>query len=130
MGYLIFEIPIPNTAYFGIVLLSVIYVSAMISLGLFISVVSQNQQQSMFMAIFIMIPSILLSGFMFPIEAMPEFIQPIAYFIPFTYFTEIIRSLLIKQTLMIDLVFDYMMLLIYTGVFIALSVVKFKKQLD
>jgi ABC-2 type transport system permease protein len=127
LGCLIFEIPLPPSSYVGIVTLSVVYVSAMISLGLFISVISQNQQQAMFLAIFIMIPSILLSGFMFPIEAMPEFIQPVAYLIPFTYFTEIIRSLLIKQTFMIDLIFDYFMLFIYSVVFIILSIMKFKK---
>ena len=130
LGWLIFDIPIPQSSFIGVISLSLVYVSAMISMGLFISIVSQTQQQAMFLAIFIMIPSILLSGFMFPIEAMPEFIQPISYLIPFTYFTEIIRSLLIKETLMIDLIFDYGMLLLYSGVFIVLSIIKFKKQLD
>ncbi|MCW8838666.1 MAG: ABC transporter permease [Thiovulaceae bacterium] len=129
LGCIIFDIPFPPNAYIGIVILSFVYVSAMISLGLFISIVSQTQQQAMFLAIFIIIPSILLSGFMFPIEAMPTFIQPVAYFIPFTYFTEIIRSLLIKQTMMSDLIFEYVMLILYSGVFIILSIFKFKKQL-
>jgi len=54
----------------------------------------------MFIAIFIIIPSILLSGFIFPLEAIPAMVRPISYAIPITYIVEIIRGLLIKQTLL------------------------------
>lgn len=127
LGFVFFDIPIPASSYLGIFTLSIVYISAMISMGLFISVISQTQQQAMFLAIFIIIPSILLAGFIFPIEAMPEFMQPISYLIPFTYFTEIIRGLLIKETLMNDLMIDYLALLCFSFVFTILSILIFKK---
>ena len=110
-------------------LLASIYVAVMISLGLFISLISQTQQQAMFVAIFIIVPSILLSGFIFPIEAIPEYIRVISYLLPFTYFVEIIRGLLVKQTLLIDLLPAYGALVGFVVVFVAASIVKFKRQL-
>ena len=127
LGYFLFDLPLPSSAYGGLVLLSFVYVGAMISLGLFISVISQTQQQAMFIAIFIIIPSVLLSGMIFPIDAMPSFISPVAYILPLTYFNEIIRGLLIKQTLLIDLSLDYLALLGFILFFSLGSILKFKK---
>ena len=127
LGYFIFDLPMPLSAYFPLVLLSVVYVGAMIALALFISVVSQTQQQAMFIAIFIIIPSVLLSGMIFPIEAMPEFIRPIAYLLPLTYFNEIVRGLLIKETMLVDLSLDYLALLGFIVFFSLASIFKFKK---
>jgi len=130
LGYFLFDLPLPSSAYLSLVLLSVLYVGAMIALGLFISIVSQTQQQAMFIAIFIIIPSVLLSGMIFPIEAMPSFIQPVAYLLPLTYFNEIIRGVLIKETLFIDLSLDYLALLGFIIFFSLASIFKFKKYID
>jgi len=130
LGWLFFNIPFPPSAMTGIFALSIVYVSAMITLGLFISIISQTQQQAMFLAIFIIIPSILLAGFLFPLEAMPEFIRPLSYIIPFTHFTEIIRGVLIKETLLIDLIWNYLFLLGFSLLFTILSIVMFKRQLN
>ncbi len=127
IGWSMFEIPIPSSAIGGLVLLSVVYTASMISLGLLISTVSQTQQQAMFLAIFVIIPSILLAGFIFPIEAMHEYIRPIAYMIPFTYFVEIIRGLLIKQTLMTDMIIPFAALTAFSLLFTILSIIKFKR---
>jgi ABC-2 type transport system permease protein len=102
----------------------------MISLGLLISMISQTQQQAMFLAIFVIIPSMLLSGLIFPIEAMPSFLQPVAYIFPFTYFIEIIRGVLIKETLFADLAVDYLALLGFTIFFVILSIARFRKYLS
>jgi ABC-2 type transport system permease protein len=130
IGWLIFDIPLPSSAHLYLFLLSLVYVGSMISLGLLISMISQTQQQAMFLAIFIIIPSILLSGLIFPIEAMSDFIKPIAYLLPFTYFVEIIRGVLIKETLFADLALDYAALFGFTIVFIILSITQFKKYLS
>jgi len=127
LGYFLFDLPLPSSAYGGLFLLSVVYVGAMIALGLFISVVSQTQQQAMFIAIFIIIPSVLLSGMIFPIDAMPSFISPVAYILPLTYFNEIIRGLLIKETLFVDLSLDYLALLGFILFFALGSIMKFKR---
>ncbi len=127
LGYFIFDLPLPASAYFSLILLSIVYVGAMIALGLFISVISQTQQQAMFIAIFIIIPSVLLSGMIFPVEAMPEFIRPIAYILPLTYFNEIIRGVLIKETLFMDLSIDYLALAGFALFFSVASILKFKR---
>lgn len=91
--------------------------------------ISLTQQQAMFLAVFVMIPSILLSGLIFPIEAMSVFVQPVSYLLSFTYFIEIIRGLLIKETLMADLLIDYLVLLFFMALFTILSIWRFKKYL-
>ena len=127
LGYFMFDLPLPASAYFSLLLLSIVYVGAMIALGLFISVISQTQQQAMFIAIFIIIPSVLLSGMIFPVEAMPDFIRPVAYILPLTYFNEIIRGLLIKETLFMDLSMDYLALAGFVVFFSVASILKFKR---
>ncbi|MDQ7043719.1 MAG: ABC transporter permease [Sulfurimonas sp.] len=128
VGWLFFDLPFPDSQG-ALFLLAFIYVAVMISLGLLISLISQTQQQAMFMAIFIIVPSILLSGFIFPLEAIPEYIRPVSYLIPFTYFAEIIRGLLIKHTLFGDLLYAYLALMGFVVTFIGLSIVLFKKRI-
>lgn len=128
ISWYFFEIPFPDS-HLALLLLAFIYISVMISLGLLISLVSQTQQQAMFIAIFIIVPSMLLSGFIFPLEAVPEYIRTISYIIPFTYFVEIIRGLLIKHTLLVDLVYAYLSLFSFVIVFISASVLIFKKKM-
>ena len=128
VGWYSFELPFPDSQV-ALFLLAFIYISVMISLGFLISLISQTQQQAMFIAIFIIVPSILLSGFIFPLEAIPEYIRPISYIIPFTYFVEIIRGLLIKHTLFADLVYAYLALFSFIVIFVGLSIFIFKKRI-
>jgi len=128
IGWLVFDLPQPSS-HGLLFLLAVCYVTVMIALGLLISLMSQTQQQAMFLAIFIIIPSILLSGFIFPLEAIPESIRWISYVIPFTYFVDIIRGLLIKKTLFADLLTSYLALAYFVFIFISVSVYKFKSRL-
>jgi ABC-2 type transport system permease protein len=128
VGWLLFDLPQPSS-HLLLFALAAVYVAVMISLGLFISLISQTQQQAMFVAIFIIVPSILLSGFIFPIEAIPSYVRAISYLLPFTYFVEIIRGLLIKQTLLIDLLPAYGALFGFVVVFVVGSILKFKRTL-
>ncbi len=128
VGWLLFDLPQPSS-HLLLFALAFVYVAVMISLGLFISLISQTQQQAMFVAIFIIVPSILLSGFIFPIEAIPASVRVISYLLPFTYFVEIIRGLLIKQTLLVDLLPAYGALMAFVVVFVSASVMKFKRSL-
>jgi len=128
VGWLLFDLPQPSSHLLLFALASV-YVAVMISLGLFISLISQTQQQAMFVAIFIIVPSILLSGFIFPIEAIPSAVRVISYLLPFTYFVEIIRGLLVKQTLLVDLLYAYGALIGFVVVFVTGSILKFKRTL-
>lgn len=128
LGWVLFEIPEPSS-HLLLLLLAVIYVTGLIAMGLAISTVSQTQQQAIFLSIFILIPSILLSGFIFPLEAMPPYIRPIAYILPFTYFVEIIRGLLLKSNSFVELWVDYLALSGFALLFIVISVRRLEKTL-
>ncbi|MFT4582556.1 MAG: ABC-2 type transport system permease protein [Gammaproteobacteria bacterium] len=127
-GWVLFDLPMPSS-HALLFILALIYVAVMISLGLLISLIARTQQQAMFIAIFIIVPSILLSGFIFPLEAIPNTVRAISYAIPFTYFIEIIRGLLIKQTHMSDLLPAFSILFGFFLLFVSLSIIKFKRTL-
>lgn len=128
VGWWLFDLPVPSS-HGLLLLLAVIYVSGLIAMGVAISTVSQTQQQAIFLSIFILIPSILLSGFIFPIEAMPAYIQPLSYLLPFTYFVDTIRGLLIKANGFTELLDDYLALSVFAAVFVVISIHQFKKTL-
>jgi ABC-type polysaccharide/polyol phosphate export permease len=77
--------------------LSVVFLLNTLGLGLFVSTVSDNQQQAMMTSVFFFVtPMIYLSGFVFPIENMPAVIQPITYLIPLRYYLVIVRGIFLK----------------------------------
>ena len=91
-----FEVPLRGSfvLLFG---MSLIYVLCTLALGLFISSISDSQQQAMMTAtFFFLVPMIYLSGFIFPIENMPKVIQPVTYLIPLRYFLVIVRGIFLK----------------------------------
>ena len=128
MGWWLFDIPQPESQFL-LFILAVIYVTGLIAMGLAMSTLSQTQQQAIFISIFVLIPSILLSGFIFPLEAMPAYIRPISYILPFTYFVEIIRGLLLKMNTFADLWQDYLMLTGFAVLFIFISIRRLEKTL-
>ena len=91
-----FEIPMRGSLalLFGMCL---IYLMTTLGLGLFVSTISATQQQAMMTSVFFfLLPMVYLSGFIFPIENMPAWIQTITYFIPLRYFLEIVRGIFVK----------------------------------
>jgi ABC-2 type transport system permease protein len=77
--------------------MSLVYLLCTLGLGLFVSSISSTQQQAMLTTtFFFMMPMIYLSGFVFPIENMPEWIQPVTYLIPLRYFLVIVRGIFLK----------------------------------
>ena len=130
LGSLLFDLPFPAASQGPLFLLALTYVAGLIALGVAISTISQTQQQAIFLSIFFLIPSILLSGFIFPVEAMPDYIQPVSWLLPFTYFVEVIRGLLLKGNTMPDLAADYLALLGFAMVFTWMSIARFRKYLE
>jgi len=76
--------------------LAFLFLASTLGFGLLISTIAKTQQQAMQMSFFVFLPSILLSGFFFPVAAMPEIIRPVSYAIPLTYFLEICRGVILK----------------------------------
>jgi ABC-2 type transport system permease protein len=79
-----------------LVLMSILFLMSSLGIGLLISTISQTQTQAMQVTLFVMLPSFLLSGFMFPREGMPWIIQQIGLLIPLTYFLQILRGIMLK----------------------------------
>jgi ABC-2 type transport system permease protein len=91
-----FHVPMRGS-YVLLFALTLVYLVTTLGLGLFVSTISQTQQQAMMTStFFFLIPMMLLSGFVFPIENMPAAIQPVTYLIPLRYFLVILRSIFLK----------------------------------
>jgi len=95
LAKLIFDVPMQGSlvALYAAVLL---FIAANLTLGLTFSTVAANQLQSMQMTVFFFLPSILLSGFMFPFRGMPGWAQALGEVLPLTHFLRIVRGLLLK----------------------------------
>ncbi|MEQ8235707.1 MAG: ABC transporter permease [Syntrophomonadaceae bacterium] len=128
IGVWIFGVPIRGSIL-ELYLLTLFFITASLGLGLMISTVAKNQMQAFQISFFIMLPSILLSGFMFPIVAMPRFIQYISALLPLTYYLEIIRGVVLKGIGFQYLVGQVAILLVFSLVFIVLSTLRFKKKI-
>ena len=127
---LVFQVPFAGS-YALLYLASGIFLLTTLGLGLFISTLVHTQQQAMMAAaFFVMMPFILLSGFVFPIENMPLIIQHVAAFIPLKYYLIIIRGLFLKGTGIAELWPPLLVLLIWGLGILSLAVLKFHKRLD
>ena len=94
-SYFLFHIPIQGDVW--LLLLSILpFIAANLAVGLAFSSIAKNQLQAMQMAFFFFLPSILLSGFMFPFYGMPDWAQWIGKILPLTYFLRIVRGILLK----------------------------------
>jgi ABC-2 type transport system permease protein len=110
---------------------SLIYVLSSLGLGLFISTVSKTQQQAMMVAMFgILLPMNFLSGFAFPIENMPGWIQPITYLIPLRYYITIVRGVILKGGGFLQYIPETSALLGIGILILAASSLRFRKRLE
>lgn len=126
---LIFELPLRGSLL-AMALLAVIFIVALLALGALVSTVSQNQQQAQFVMVVIIVLSVLMSGLVFPIEAIPSWLQPIAWCLPMTYFTDAMRGLTLKGTSLREHQFDCVMLLGFAFGLTLLALARFRKQLS
>lgn len=125
-----FGIPIRGNFFF-LMLASLIYVLSALGLGLFISTVSRTQQQAMMVSMFgILLPMNFLSGFAFPIENMPGWIQPITYLIPLRYYITILRGVILKGDGFFQLIPETFTLLGIGILILTASSMRFRKRLE
>jgi len=130
LSWFVFELPIKGSL---ILLLaeSMLYILMSLSLGILVSTVSKNMQQAIFISfVGLMLPTILLSGFIFPIENMPTGYDWIAALMPPRYFIIIIKNIMIKGTGFLYVWKETLILIIFTLAFIGLSIRKFKIRLQ
>lgn len=124
-----FNVPV-NGSVVELLGLSFIFLMGALGLGMFVSTVAKTQLQAMQIGFMIILPSVLLSGFMFPRESMPKIIQTIGYFIPLTYFLRILRGIILKGVGINYLWKDVLLLAVFGAGILTLSIFRMKKRLD
>lgn len=129
LGRLLFDVPMRGSLAL-LYLIALPFVVASLAIGLFISTVVSTQAQAMQLGFLFLLPNILLSGFMFPREAMPGPAQWIGAALPLTYFLEVLRGILLKGTGLAALGVDALVLVGFSVVLIAISVRRFRKAVD
>lgn len=129
VGHFLFGVPVRG----GLLTLftaALLFIFASLTLGLIISTIAKTQLQAMQLTVFILLPSILLSGFMFPYDAMPEAAQWIAEALPATHFMRMVRAIVLKGASLFMLQKDVLWLTGFTVIGICVASLRFHKRLE
>ncbi len=129
VGVWLFHVPLRGSLV-GLYLASLLFIAAGLSLGLFISTLARTQFQAVQLTVFTFLPSILLSGFMFPFDGMPRFARWLGELLPLTHFVRLVRGIVLRGASLADMPADLWALLAFFAVFIGLAVLNFHKRLD
>jgi ABC-2 type transport system permease protein len=127
--HFMFGVPIRGSllTLFGMTL---VYLVVCLGIGLWASTIAQNQHQASQIVMFFAMPSILLSGFIFPRETMPLWVHHIGYFLPMTYFLKIVRGIILKGMGFWDLIDQAVPLALMAVAVILFSIKRFGKRMD
>ncbi|WP_170461272.1 ABC transporter permease [Ruegeria arenilitoris] len=128
LGHFLFDVPI-NGGMIPLLVVTLLFIIASLSLGLVISTLAQNQLQSMQMTIFVLLPSILMSGFMFPFDGMPKPVQVIAQVLPATHFMDMIRGVVLRDATLYALRGDILWMIGFAVLGMLAATLRFKKRL-
>jgi ABC-2 type transport system permease protein len=129
IGTLWFNVPVNGNI--GLLLaLSGLFLVTTLGIGLLISTVARTQFEAMLLALVIQLPAVFLSGFFFPLAAMPPFLQAISYFVPLRYFLIIARAVIIKGVGLDAVLPEVIALAIFGVVVMGVASLRFRKRLD
>ncbi len=130
LSIFIFEMPVQGN-FFMLGIESILFITTSLSLGILISTISETQQTAMMISLMgLMLPTILLSGFIFPITSMPMPLQIISNIIPAKWFLIILKGIMLKGVGFVYLWKETLILLCMTLAFIILSIKKYKIRLE
>jgi ABC-2 type transport system permease protein len=133
------EVLLIGTLWFGVPIrgslllllgISCLFLLSSLGIGLLISTVAQTQQEAFLLTFLTLLPSVFLAGFIYPIAAMPQFLQFVSGLIPLTYFLVVVRGIVIKGVGAPMLTTQITALAIFGAALIALASVRFRKRLD
>ena len=128
LGRVVFDVPIAGSLalLFGV---TFFFIAANLALGLFFSTLAKTQQQAMQMSFFFLLPNILLSGFMFPFEAMPRPAQWLAQGLPLTHFLRIVRGIVLKGSGPLEIAGEVLWLGAILLALMTLTALRFRKKI-
>lgn len=131
LGLSVFWFRVPVAGSIALLLMfSIIFLFSALGMGLLISTISKSQLQAMQLSMFMIMPNILLSGYMFPRAAMAAPIQAISNLFPLTYFLNVLRGIILKGNSFMDLLFEFIVLAAFGIGFLVLSTINFKKKIE
>jgi len=129
LGRFVFDVPLTGNVWL-LYAVALVFVVASLALGLYVSTLVRTQQQAMQASFFFVLPNILLSGFMFPRQAMPLVFQWLGALLPLTHFLKVLRGILLKGVGVAELWQEMLLLLVFAVGLIVLAVRRFQKTLD
>jgi ABC-2 type transport system permease protein len=128
-GVLMFHVPIVGN-FFLLAVLTTLFIATNLSLGFTFSTLAENQLQAVQMSMMSFLPSMLLSGFLFPYAGMPLWAQYLGEVFPLTHFIRIVRAVMLKGSTLADLQFDTAMLVLLMLIAMGIAVTRFRRTLD
>jgi ABC-2 type transport system permease protein len=129
VGRFLFKVPILGSIL-DLYLAASVFIAANLALGLFVSTVVKTQFQAIQITIFFLLPSILLSGFIFPFDGMPRVVQYIGEVLPTTHFIRLTRGIMLRDAPLVDMSQELLALGIFALVAMTLATIRFSKRLD
>ncbi|BCA52945.1 ABC-2 type transporter [Nitrospira sp. KM1] len=128
-AYFLFHVPMLGNL--GLLLVvALIFIAANLAMGITFSTVAENQLQAMQMSFFFFLPSLLLSGFMFPFRGMPQWAQALGEVLPLTHFLRIVRGILLKGNGFQDVVLQLWQIALFAAVALVIGVMRYRRTLD
>jgi ABC-2 type transport system permease protein len=129
LGEVLFDVPMRGS-FVELYLSALVFITANLSLGIFISTLTRTQFQAMQMSFFTFLPQILLSGFMFPFAGMPVAAQYVAEIMPLTHFLRLVRGIMLRGADLTELWPSLAALGVFIAVMLAVAVSRVRKRLD
>jgi ABC-2 type transport system permease protein len=126
---LLFNVPFVGSVFLLLTALF-IYIVALVLLGYTFSTLARSQMQAMQLTFFFFLPSILLSGFMFPFSGMPRWAQIVGEALPLTHFLRVVRGIMLKGSAFSDLHGEFLALALFVSGFAGLALLRFRRTLD
>lgn len=129
VGRLLFDVPLRGSVV-DLYLAAAVFIAANLALGLFVSTVARTQFQAIQVTIFFLLPSILLSGFMFPFDGMPTFAQYLGELLPNTHFIRLTRGIMLRDASLVELRGELAALAVFAALALTGAILRFSRRLD
>jgi len=129
MAYFLFGVPILGSVML-LLAVAFLFIAANLAMGIMFSTIAQNQLQAMQMAFFVFLPSILLSGYLFPFRGMPLWAQAVGEVLPLTHFMRIARGILLKGNGLWDILPEVWPIALFAAVALTIGVKRYRQTLD
>ena len=128
-AYFLFHVPVQGSVLL-LLIVALVFIAANLAMGITFSTIAKNQLQAMQMTFFVFLPSILLSGFMFPFRGMPHWAQIVGEVFPLTHFLRIVRGILLKGNNVIDVSLQLWQIALFAVILLTIGIKRYRQTLD